>query len=54
MAKKTRLDEEEYYDNWSDYKDHDSKRYDRKKQEIENARRQKSREKDSFFADSKD
>jgi hypothetical protein len=54
MAKKTRLDEEEYYDNWSDYKDHDSKRYDRKKQEIENARRQKSREKDSFFADSKE
>jgi hypothetical protein len=51
MAKKSLPDEEEYYDDWSDYKDHDNKRYDRKKQQIENARRQKSREKDSFFTD---
>ena len=52
MAKKSKLDEEEvYYDNWSDYNDRDGKRYDRKKQEIEYARRLKSQEKDSFFSD---
>ena len=46
--------EEVYYDNWSEYSGRDGKRYDRKKQEIENARRRKNKEKDSFFADSKD
>jgi hypothetical protein len=49
MGKKSRSEEEEYYDDWSDYKDQDNKRYDRKKQEVENARRRKSLEKDSFF-----
>jgi hypothetical protein len=43
--------DEEYYDNWSDYNVRDDKRYDRKKQEIVYARRLKSREKDSFFSD---
>ena len=42
--------DEEYYDNWSDYNVRDDKRYDRKKQEIVYARRLKSREKDSFFS----
>ena len=52
MAKKSKLEEEEvYYDNWSDYNDRDGKRHDRKKQEIEYARRLKSQEKDSFFSD---
>jgi hypothetical protein len=42
--------DEEYYDNWSDYNVRDGKRHDRKKQEIEYARRLKSQEKDSFFS----
>ena len=51
MAKKSKFEEEEvYYDNWSDYNDRDGKRHDRKKQEIEYARRLKSQEKDSFFS----
>jgi molecular chaperone GrpE (heat shock protein) len=41
--------EEVYSDNWSEYSGRDGKRYDRKKQEIENARRRKNKEKDSFF-----
>ena len=50
MAKKVKFDEEEYdYDDWSDYNDRDGKRRDRKKQAIEQARRAKIQEKDSFF-----
>ena len=54
MSKKTKFDEddyEEYFDSWSDYKDQDGKRLDRKKQHIETARRAKFREKDAFFSE---
>lgn len=54
MSKKAKFDAddyEEYFDSWSDYKDQDGKRLDRKKQQIENARRAKSREKDAFFTE---
>ncbi len=54
MSKKAKFDEddyEEYFDSWSDYKDQDGKRLDRRKQHIENARRAKSREKDAFFTE---
>ena len=54
MSKKAKFDEddyEEYFDSWSDYKDQDGKRLDRKKQHIETARRAKFREKDAFFSE---
>lgn len=51
MSKKTDFEEDFEYDNWSDYKQTDGKRRDWKKQQIENARRAKSYEKDSFFSE---
>jgi hypothetical protein len=50
MSKKMKFDDDDWeYEDKSDYRDQDTKRYDRKKQDIESARRAKNNEKNSYF-----